>query len=354
MSIHYPLLHLQWHVTARCLHRCQHCYMYDDETYQSEIANELALEDCIKIIDDFVSTLKCVPARGHIDFTGGDPLLREDLFDLLAYARDHGLQCGIMGNPDLIDEAAAQKLGAHGVAHFQLSLDGMEQTHDGLRSQGSFRKVLQAARLLQDAGIGVNIMNTLGRHNAGDLLPLMGIVGEEGIGSFSFARISAVGSGRQYRDSLLEPREFRELYLQYFKESATLRKKGVRTRYARKDHLWIPLFLEEGWLKGVPELNDTHTYSGCAIGGFGLIVLADGTAMACRRFPSIVGKMPQQSFAEIFFHSGELNRMRDIRAYEKCSKCELVRFCRGCPATAYGAHGSAFAPDPQCWRSVET
>jgi radical SAM/SPASM domain protein of ACGX system len=349
----FPLIHLQWHVTARCQHRCQHCYMYDDDTYGSEINNELGTEVCMKIIDDLADTAQRLPARADIDFTGGDPLMRSDIFDLFAHGRDRGIHMGIMGNPDFVDMEMAEKLKYHGISHYQMSLDGLEGLHDTLRSPGSFQNVLRAARLLKKVGIHVNIMNTLSKHNAADLVPLIRIVGEEGIGSFSFARLAAVGSGTQYREDLLKPLEYREIYLHYFKEVALLKRKGIRTDYKRKDHLWIPLFLEEGWLQGLPEAPDSITYGGCALGGFGLVVLADGTIEACRRFPSIIGKMPEQSFSQLFFQSKELQAMRTIANYEKCSRCELARFCRGCPAVAYGAHGSGFAPDPQCWKEIK-
>lgn len=352
MAIALPFLHLQWHVTARCQHRCQHCYMYDSDTYEKEIKNELTYEQCIRIIDDFADTLARLPARGGIDFTGGDPLLRKDIFDLLAHTRRKGIRAGIMGNPDLIDREMAEKLRHFEIFRYQMSLDGMEDLHDSLRSRGSFKNVLRAAKLLKEAEIKVNIMNTLSRHNAHDLLPLMRRVARERIASFSFARLSAVGSGSQYRDDLLEPLAYREIYLNYFKEAALLKRKGMKTEFIKKDHLWIPLFLEEGWLRELPASNDGINYGGCALGGFGLIILADGTASACRRFTSPLGRMPEQTFTELFFHSKELARMRDSSNYEKCSRCELNRFCRGCPAAAYGAHGNCFAPDPQCWREV--
>jgi len=350
MTVSIPFLHLQWHVTAQCQHRCQHCYMYDSDTYESEIHHELCTEACKAIIDDFARTMRRLPARGGIDFTGGDPLLRHDIFELFRYSRERDIHLNIMGNPDLVDREMAQRLRHAGIARYQMSLDRMEDLHDSLRSKGSFGNVIRAAKLLQEAGIRVNIMNTLSRHNAAELLPLMRRVAREGISSFSFARLSAVGSGTQYRDDLMTPLEYRSLYLNYFKEAAALGRKGLKTDFKKKDHLWIPLFLEEGWLQHLPQTPGHVRYGGCALGGFGLVILADGTASACRRFPSTLGKMPEQGFSELFFQSETLGRMRDDSAYRKCSRCELVHFCRGCPATAYGAHGDCFAPDPQCWR----
>jgi len=80
-------------------------------------------------------------------------------------------------------------------------------------------------------------------------------------------------------------------------------------------------------------------------------VLADGTVYACRRFTSPVGRLPQQSIEEVFL-GDTLNHYRDIKKLEKCSRCELLNYCRGCPAVAWGVTGSHTSPDPQCWKTI--
>ncbi len=81
-----------------------------------------------------------------------------------------------------------------------------------------------------------------------------------------------------------------------------------------------------------------------------LCLLADGTAFACRRFYSPVGKAPEQSIEEIFL-SDEMNKYRNID-YEKCSLCDLMQYCRGCPPVAYGKTGNGGSSDPQCWKKI--
>ena len=72
---------------------------------------------------------------------------------------------------------------------------------------------------------------------------------------------------------------------------------------------------------------------------------------ACRRFPSAIGKVPEQKIKNIFLGK-KMNYYRDLEKFEKCSKCDLKFTCRGCPAVAYGANGSFYAPDPQCWKVI--
>lgn len=93
-------------------------------------------------------------------------------------------------------------------------------------------------------------------------------------------------------------------------------------------------------------------YSGCGIGIANLSILSDGTVYACRRFPSPIGKVPEQKLLDLFLDSEELNHYRQFNDLVKCKNCELLQYCRGCGAVAYGMSGSFFDPDPQCWKII--
>ena len=127
---------LQWHVTARCQNQCNHCYLQESEGYESEIKNELTLSDCLKIIDDFFQMTKAWKVGGRINFTGGDPLLKPEIFDLIEYARRRDVDIGILGNGESLNSGTVSRLKELGVSHCQVSIDGMEQTHDNLRQKG--------------------------------------------------------------------------------------------------------------------------------------------------------------------------------------------------------------------------
>ena len=74
---------LQWHLTAKCEQKCRHCYMRDEPSYESELSNELSYKDCLEILDDFIETINVWKARPLLNFTGGDPLLKPEIFDLI-------------------------------------------------------------------------------------------------------------------------------------------------------------------------------------------------------------------------------------------------------------------------------
>lgn len=347
-----PHFTLQWHVTAKCDQTCMHCYRYNTPTYERELKDELNYEDCCKIIDDFSDTFNNWGMPTQISFTGGDPLLREDIFELLAYAQKRGIGIGILGNPNHLDYETAKRLKDLGVSRYQVSIDGLEETHDRLRGRkGLFKDTIRAIHVLEDIGIPSVVMFTLSMKNANELIGVIRAVVKEGVSIFDFARIVPIGAGEQLREQMLTPQEYRGLLLKVLEEYKYLQENDCQTYFGRKDHLWRLLYQELGLLKPLPKDKET-IYTGCGIGSVILTILADGTVYACRRLPVEIGKIPEQNMREIFINSPEHNKMRQVENMYKCSKCELLQFCRGCPAVAYATYGNYMAPDPQCWKEV--
>lgn len=349
-----PYFGLQWHLTARCQQNCLHCYMRDEPTYESELKNELSFENCLKVLDDFIETTKKWGARGIVTFTGGDPLLKPEIYELIKHANSNGLSVGLLGNPNLLDNEVASKLKDAGIVRYQVSIDGMEKTHDRLRGRdGLFKDTLRAIRVLNEEGIRSVVMFTLSKENSRELIDVIRLVSEEKVAAFDFARLVPIGSGAQLKEQMLTPLEYRNLLLEVLDEYQTLQENGSQTRFGRKDHLWKLLYYELGLFNKPNQEEQNLIYDGCAIGSRTVSVLADGTVYACRRLPVAIGKVPDKSIREIFINSPELNRMRAAEKMDKCGQCELLNYCRGCPAVAYGVSKDYFAPDPQCWREVK-
>lgn len=311
----------------------------------------MSFDDCSKIIDGFHQTTTAwnIPAR--INFTGGDPLLKPEIFDLIKYTNKKGIMIEILGNPECLDYKTALKLKELGVVRYQFSIDGMEEVHDAFRSKGSFERTLKGIRTLNQIGIPSVVMFTLSKKNAGEIIPVINLVAKEKVAIFDFARLVPTGNGAQFKDEMLKPKEYRDLLLNILEEYKHLKEEGCNTYFGRKENLWKLLYQELGLL--LPLSKDKGTiFGGCNIGISMLTVIADGTVYSCRRLPLKIGKLPDESLRDIFMKSLEHNKMREIEKMEKCSKCELFQYCRGCPAVAYAVSGDYFAPDPQCWKEV--
>ena len=344
---------LQWHLTARCEESCRHCYMHDSPSYRSELDNELSPVQCLTVLEDFTRTVRSWGVEGRINFSGGDPLLRKDLLDLVKEASSRGFFVGILGNPHLLTEEAARALKKAGVSRYQISIDGLEKTHDSLRGRkGAFKDALRAIRALNKVGLPSVVMFTLSRLNASELIGVIRLCARETVRIFDFARLVPTGTGRSLKDEMLGADEYRELLLRVLEEYRRFEAAGCATYFGRKENLWVLLYHELGLLPPMPRQKDT-IYSGCSVGSRIMTILADGTVLSCRRLPVKLGRVPGRSLREIFISSKNHRRLRSVEKMERCSGCRLLPFCRGCPAVAHGATGDFLAGDPQCWKVVE-
>ena len=163
---------------------------------------------------------------------------------------------------------------------------------------------------------------------------------------FAFARYCPTGFDPETH---VTPEEYRELLERCWARFEMYKDSG--TTFNLKDHLWT-LFLYEKGLFTIPEeLDEDRIYDGCHCGDCHLTILPDGSIYACRRFVSEVGNALTGRLAEIFT-GPQMDEYRDYDKFEKCSRCELLRFCRGCPAVAYGYSKNMYAADPQCWKEI--
>jgi len=344
---------LQYHITVKCDYNCGHCYLKED-TYTDEARNSHSFDEVIEVVDDFtaftddISEMFGVRIKPVIHFTGGDPLLRKDFFDILNYSINKGVKVGILGNPDHVTESVARQLVDVGVRSFQISLDGPKEMHDKLRRKdGSFERSLEALVTLRDAGMKKTFaMYNVSPENVDFLLETYKTVDALGIYGFVFARVVCLGNARDM-DLQLSPQKYRA-HLQELDEfvgGVENRRGKDSARVIMKEPLWSLFNYEKGTLDNIDVID-----GGCHVGVNMLSVLADGTVYACRRMPSVIGKVPEQRIGDIFFNSPLLNQFRDFSNYEKCGDCEVVNLCRGCPAVSYGQTGDYFTPDPQCWK----
>ena len=150
----------------------------------------------------------------------------------------------------------------------------------------------------------------------------------------------------------MEPLEYRALLVACQARIDELAAAGCKTTFQKKDHLWTLLDWEEGRFLLPAGAQPGRIYDGCHCGIAHMTVLPTGDVYACRRMESKVGNVHDASMYDLFM-SREMESRREFSKFEKCSRCELAGFCRGCPAVAAGYTGNMYAPDPQCWKQVD-
>jgi selenobiotic family peptide radical SAM maturase len=296
---------LQWHITHACDLHCKHCY---DRSKRSAVTHKQGL----RILDDLKTFCRERHVKGHACFTGGNPLMHPRFMDLYRNATERGFSTSILGNPaprtQIEDLPAVQK-----PAYFQVSLEGLPEHNDWIRGKGNFARVIEFLGVLRDVGISSAVMLTLTRDNMDQILPLAERLRGH-TDHFTFNRLSPVGEGAKL--CLPDKKAFRSFLESYVQATETNPILGI------KDNLINIIYQREG----------KAPYGGCT--GFGcgaafsfFAVLPDGEVHACRKFPSLIGNVLNQSLGEIY-DSDLAARYR--RGTTACAECSLKPMCGGC------------------------
>jgi Fe-coproporphyrin III synthase len=181
-----------WNLIRRCNLTCKHCYSISAD---KDFAGELSTEEAFAVMDDLRAFR--VPV---LILSGGEPLLRHDIYELGKRAKDMGFYVGLSTNGTLIDERNIGKIAEVGFDYVGISLDGIKGTHDTFRrKEGAFDASLHAVKLCRDVGIKIGVRFTLTQDNAHDLPALLRLVVDEGIDKFYLSHLNYAGRGNKNR-----------------------------------------------------------------------------------------------------------------------------------------------------------
>lgn len=334
----------QFHITDQCDQRCEHCYIFAENNNICLL--EMRLDDVARVIDNCVDMCDKMNRLPYFYITGGDPILHQNFWEIAKLLKDKGIPFGILGNPFHLSEKVCARLKEHGCKKYQLSIDGMEKTHDAIRKPGSFSTTLAKIPVLKKAGIDVAIMTTVSGTNIDEMEDIVDLVVEHEADIFAFARYCPTSFEK---DTHIEPLQYRDLLDRLWRKFE--QHQNSKTTFNLKDHLWN-LYLYESGLYQIPEgLEKGKIHDGCNCANCHMTILPDGAVYACRRMESNIGNVLKQSMYDLY-HGKKMDEYRQYDKFEKCAKCELLNFCRGCPAVAYGYTHDMYSPDPQCWKEV--
>lgn len=343
--------YFQWHITDRCNLRCSHCYQ---ENYRSQ--DEMSIDSLKIIADKLIFALDKWDREGRIALTGGEPLLKKELFPLLNYLQESEQlrKISVLSNGTLLTKEIVKHLHSLKKLHFvQISLDGAyPKTNDAIRGKSSFEKAITGIRLLQENEIKVRIMFTLHKGNAGEIPSLIDLALEEKIDALTIERLVPCGSGRRLKDQILSPEELRDVFRYILEREDQEHKSGNLLTILKLRTLWASLnpnrAKEENNIPASMQLG-----AACSIGVDSLTILPDGTVLPCRRLNIPIGNLKTDSLFKIWYTSRLLWKIRDKRNLKgKCKDCELIPRCGGCRAMAYALTGDYLEEDPQCWKKA--
>ncbi len=293
---------LQWHITHRCNLRCEHCYQEDYTAF----ADRDALRE---VLDQYEAMLRACRFWGHINITGGEPLLHPDLFWLLEEARRRQMTTAVLTNGTLVGLQEARHMRASGVQYVQISLDGVPQTHDAIRGKGSFDEAVRGVEALQSQGIFTSISFTAQRHNMGELKALAKLCERFGTDRLWFDRV-VIPAGEDSEHLSLTTKEFQKLC-------------QTAARLNRRGKVFCGRALQ------FLSCNEKLIYR-CTAGTSLLALLADGTVMPCRRLPLIAGNVRESDLLTIYRDSPVLRDLRQCGIPKGCRSCFYARTPQGC------------------------
>ena len=350
---------VSWNLTYRCNLACEHCYLdagpkplVGTENFADR--TELNTEECFKVIDQIVAFApECLTI-----LTGGEPLLRRDILDIVRRAAERGLWVVVGTNGVRITENVAHRLAEAGARGLSLSLDALDpDRHDRFRMvRGAWQNTVEGAEILNHTGLPFIVQTTAGAHNLGEL---------DAIADFAHERLAAkvwnlyflVPTGRGQFVSDMTPGQYDEVLASLYR---------IQRKYSGR--MLVNAKCAPHYIKTVLQHQQSGTgegetpirsYSGgaggCPAGTHYLGIRPNGDVTPCPYLPVFAGSLRRTSLTELWASSELFNDIRRRSSLGgRCGECEMNAHCGGCRARAYGMTGDLMAEDPLCTHTPGT
>ena len=339
---------ISWNLTYRCNLACEHCYLDAGARPQVETENfsdrsELTTQQCFAVIDDIV---KFGP-ESLVILTGGEPLLRRDILEIIGYAAARDLWVVVGTNGVKISETLADLLKKKGVRGLALSLDALSpERHDTFRQvTGAWQNTVKGAGVLHRAGLPFIVQTTVGRHNVHELREIADFAYEK-LGATVWNLYFLVPTGRGQFTSDMSP-------AQYDGVLADLH--AIQKKYAGK--MMANAKCAPHYIKTLFEQDDRSPFlksytggaGGCPAGTHYMGIRPNGDVTPCPYLPVFGGNLKTSSLRAIWDDSEVFIKIRQRKSLgDRCGACEFNTTCGGCRARAYGVTGDYMAEDPLC------
>ncbi len=341
-----------WNLTKACNLRCVHCYASADVS----ATDELTTVECKAVVED-LANMK-VPL---ILFSGGEPLLRKDLFEIAEYAKDRGLKFALSTNGTLITPEVAEKIKETGFEYVGVSLDGMPETNDKFRGvKGAFEKAFEGLLNAKEVGLQTGIRFTVTRFNLKDVPAIIDLLAENEIPRFCLYHL--VPSGRADFSYDISLKERRELVDWLFEKAIELHDEGCETEILTVDNpcdgVYVCLKLKELDEDLAVKAFEFLKFRGGDKSGAQLANIDMHGDVHPNQFwwDHTCGNVRREKFSEIWLNpKDELliklrNKLNHLRG--KCGRCAYKDVCGGFRLRALRA-GDLWGNDPDCYLTEE-
>jgi heme b synthase len=341
-----------WESTQACNLVCRHCRASAQETPHPD---ELTTGEVKRLVNQIAAF-----SRPIFIISGGEPLMRPDIFEIARYATDQGLRVAMSPNGTLITPENVEQMKASGIKRISVSLDGScAKRHDAIRGvPGAFDAAVRGMTYCREAGLPFQVNTTVMRQNVDDLEATLDFVVDLGVAAWHVFML--VPTGRGQVDDEISPQAYEEILTWVYDAAqdspipirVTCGPQFMRLVLTRQKESPAPPNLVGGQRPGGhpgghPGMDQMSR--GCLAGVGYCFVSHRGEVFPCGYLPVLAGDVRQQDFQTIYQTSEVLQKLRDFSQLEgKCGACPFVHRCGGCRARAYGITGNYLAEEPYC------
>jgi len=344
MNILKPNLRLvAWEITSACNLACKHCRA---EANPNPAPDELTTKEGKALLDSIAEVGKPI-----IIFTGGEPLLRQDLFELVSHAKKLGLKPVLSPNGTLLNPDVVKEIKRQGIERVSLSIDGPDaKSHNEFRGvEGAFELTLNGIELLKKENIPFQINTTVTKSNLSNFKDIFDLVKELGAVAWHIFLLVPTGRAKEIRDEIISAHEYEKVlnWFYDFRKQAHIHLKATCAPHYYR--ILRQRAREEGLKVNFENFGLDANTRGC-LGGIGFCFVSHkGIVQPCGYLRLNCGNVRMDSFKNIWENSKIFLDLRDQKKYKgKCGICEYFKVCGGCRARAYTMLGDFLKEEPLC------
>lgn len=341
-----------WELTGRCNLNCVHCRASASDKIDP---NELSLQEIKATIDNIASFYKPI-----LILTGGEPLIREDVYEIASYATEKGLRVVLGTNGTLLTPEAVTKLKEAGIQRVSISLDcAYAEEHDSFRGmKGAYEASLKGIEACKAGGLEFQINTTVTKRNLGELQSIFDQVVELGAVAHHIFLLVPTGRGKAIEDEEIPPEEYEKvLNWMYDRQKDTDLQEASSPHNMYMKATCAPHFIRVIQQRSKEDGSDITLgrhgldamTSGCMAGTGFCFISRYGEVNTCGYMPVKAGNIREEPFKDIWMNSKLFNDLRDRNNLKgKCGKCEFRMLCGGCRARAYAKYDDYLEEEPYC------